>query len=133
MIIELFFFLIAQAVASRVAEEMGVKLGEEVGYTIRFEDLTNPVRPFLLYSSISLILSSQCKINICRCNFLFWQHRMWRGWNFWQMVCYSERWWTIHFWLSIGIECWNFYSIVSLLNIVFLISRFSNILFYWFL
>uniref|UniRef100_A0A9I9DQ48 RNA helicase n=1 Tax=Cucumis melo TaxID=3656 RepID=A0A9I9DQ48_CUCME len=31
-----------KAVASRVAEEMGVKLGEEVGYTIRFEDLTNP-------------------------------------------------------------------------------------------
>lgn len=32
-----------QAVASRVAEEMGVKLGEEVGYTIRFEDVTNTV------------------------------------------------------------------------------------------
>ncbi|XP_048549300.1 probable pre-mRNA-splicing factor ATP-dependent RNA helicase DEAH9 isoform X1 [Triticum urartu] len=29
-------------VASRVAEEVGVKLGEEVGYTIRFEDETNP-------------------------------------------------------------------------------------------
>ncbi|KAJ9136077.1 hypothetical protein P3X46_033189 [Hevea brasiliensis] len=33
--------LAVQAVASRVAEEMGVKLGEEVGYTIRFEDLAN--------------------------------------------------------------------------------------------
>ncbi|KAM7525052.1 hypothetical protein LguiA_014954 [Lonicera macranthoides] len=33
--------LAVQAVASRVADEMGVKLGEEVGYTIRFEDLTN--------------------------------------------------------------------------------------------
>ncbi|KAG2687765.1 hypothetical protein I3760_09G066000 [Carya illinoinensis] len=33
--------LAVQAVAARVAEEMGVKLGEEVGYTIRFEDLTN--------------------------------------------------------------------------------------------
>ncbi|KAF3451388.1 hypothetical protein FNV43_RR07483 [Rhamnella rubrinervis] len=33
--------LAVQAVASRVAEEMGVKLGEEVGYTIRFENLTN--------------------------------------------------------------------------------------------
>ncbi|XP_031287502.1 probable pre-mRNA-splicing factor ATP-dependent RNA helicase DEAH9 isoform X2 [Pistacia vera] len=32
--------LAVQAVASRVAEEMGVKVGEEVGYTIRFEDLT---------------------------------------------------------------------------------------------
>ncbi|GMI77652.1 hypothetical protein like AT4G18465 [Hibiscus trionum] len=33
--------LAVQAVASRVAEEMGVKLGEEVGYTIRFEDVSN--------------------------------------------------------------------------------------------
>lgn len=33
--------LAVQAVASRVAEEMDVKLGEEVGYTIRFEDITN--------------------------------------------------------------------------------------------
>ncbi|KAL4204665.1 hypothetical protein AMTRI_Chr01g111020 [Amborella trichopoda] len=32
--------LAVQTVASRVAEEMDVKLGEEVGYTIRFEDLT---------------------------------------------------------------------------------------------
>lgn len=40
-----------QAVASRVAEEMGVKLGEEVGYTIRFEDLTDRVRiPTLIFS-----------------------------------------------------------------------------------
>lgn len=34
--------LAVQSVASRVAEEMGVKLGEEVGYVIRFEDVTNP-------------------------------------------------------------------------------------------
>ncbi|XP_050287198.1 probable pre-mRNA-splicing factor ATP-dependent RNA helicase DEAH9 isoform X1 [Quercus robur] len=33
--------LAVQSVAARVAEEMGIKLGEEVGYTIRFEDLTN--------------------------------------------------------------------------------------------
>ncbi|KAK3039917.1 hypothetical protein RJ639_027752 [Escallonia herrerae] len=33
--------LAVQTVASRVAEEMGVKLGQEVGYTIRFEDFTN--------------------------------------------------------------------------------------------
>ncbi|GAB2298615.1 ATPdependent RNA helicase [Dionaea muscipula] len=32
--------LAVQSVASRVAEEMGVKLGQEVGYTIRFEDIT---------------------------------------------------------------------------------------------
>ncbi|KAL6992439.1 ATP-dependent RNA helicase [Sarracenia purpurea var. burkii] len=44
--------LAVQAVASRVAEEMGAKLGEEVGYTIRFEDITDGVRflAFLLCS-----------------------------------------------------------------------------------
>ena len=32
----------AMAVSARVAEEMGVKVGSEVGYTIRFEDNTSP-------------------------------------------------------------------------------------------
>lgn len=32
----------AMSVAKRVAEEVGCKLGEEVGYTIRFEDHTSP-------------------------------------------------------------------------------------------
>jgi ATP-dependent RNA helicase DHX8/PRP22 len=31
----------AMSVAKRVAEEMGVVLGEEVGYSIRFEDCTS--------------------------------------------------------------------------------------------
>nr|GEY89464.1 probable pre-mRNA-splicing factor ATP-dependent RNA helicase DEAH9 [Tanacetum cinerariifolium] len=31
-----------QSVAAGLAEEMRVTLGEEVGYTIRFEDVTNP-------------------------------------------------------------------------------------------
>lgn len=31
----------AMSVATRVAEEMNVKLGEEVGYSIRFEDNTS--------------------------------------------------------------------------------------------
>lgn len=44
--------LFVQSVASRVAEELGVKLGEEVGYTIRFEDLTNPVYFLLLLHHI---------------------------------------------------------------------------------
>lgn len=30
------------SVAKRVAEEMGVQLGDEVGYAIRFEDCTGP-------------------------------------------------------------------------------------------
>ncbi len=32
----------AMSVAKRVSEEMGVVLGEEVGYSIRFEDFTGP-------------------------------------------------------------------------------------------
>lgn len=32
----------ARSVAKRVADEMGVKLGNEVGYSIRFEDCTSP-------------------------------------------------------------------------------------------
>jgi ATP-dependent RNA helicase DDX35 len=32
----------ATTVAARVAEEMGAILGEEVGYSIRFEDVTSP-------------------------------------------------------------------------------------------
>ena len=31
----------AMSVAKRVSEEMGVKLGQEVGYQIRFEDFTS--------------------------------------------------------------------------------------------
>ena len=34
----------AMTVAQRVAEEMGVRLGQEVGYAIRFEDVSTPVR-----------------------------------------------------------------------------------------
>ena len=33
----------AMSVAKRVSEEMEVKLGEEVGYSIRFEDVTSKV------------------------------------------------------------------------------------------
>lgn len=32
----------AMSVAQRVADEMDVQLGEEVGYTIRFEDVSGP-------------------------------------------------------------------------------------------
>jgi len=34
----------AMSVAKRVSEEMGVSLGDEIGYAIRFEDCTNEVR-----------------------------------------------------------------------------------------
>lgn len=46
-------FFCVQSVASRVSEEMGVKLGEEVGYTIRFEDITDTVS---IYASCVLTL-----------------------------------------------------------------------------
>lgn len=32
----------AISIAQRVAKEMGVELGQEVGYTVRFEDVTSP-------------------------------------------------------------------------------------------
>ena len=32
----------AMSVSKRVSEEMGVRLGQEVGYCIRFEDCTSP-------------------------------------------------------------------------------------------
>jgi hypothetical protein len=35
----------AQTVAVRVAEEMGCRLGAEVGYSIRFEDVSTKARP----------------------------------------------------------------------------------------
>ena len=34
--------IIAMSVAKRVAEEYGCQLGQEIGYTIRFEDCTSP-------------------------------------------------------------------------------------------
>lgn len=39
----------ATSVATRVAEEVGSVLGDEVGYTIRFEDLSNPTRTRIKY------------------------------------------------------------------------------------
>ncbi|XP_059437657.1 probable pre-mRNA-splicing factor ATP-dependent RNA helicase DEAH9 isoform X2 [Corylus avellana] len=43
-------------VAARVAEEMGVKLGEEVGYTIRFEDLMNPGTTMIKFLTDGVLL-----------------------------------------------------------------------------
>jgi ATP-dependent RNA helicase DDX35 len=39
----------ATSVAARVAEEVGSLLGDEVGYTIRFEDLSSPTRTRIKY------------------------------------------------------------------------------------
>jgi pre-mRNA-splicing factor ATP-dependent RNA helicase DHX15/PRP43 len=45
----------AMSVAQRVANEMDVKLGEEVGYSIRFEDVTGP-RTILKYMTDGMLL-----------------------------------------------------------------------------
>ena len=50
----------AMSVAKRVSEEMGVKLGEEVGYSIRFEDVTSKVSWSLMDTRSSASL--YCKI-----------------------------------------------------------------------
>ncbi len=46
----------AMSVAKRVAEEMDVEFGKEVGYTIRFEDLTTPNVTFLKYLTDGMLL-----------------------------------------------------------------------------
>ena len=46
----------AMSVAARVAEEMGVKLGSEVGYTIRFEDATTPGKTVIKYMTDGMLL-----------------------------------------------------------------------------
>jgi len=45
----------AMSVAARVAEEIGVKLGQEVGYSIRFEDCTSD-RTVLKYMTDGMLL-----------------------------------------------------------------------------
>lgn len=50
----------AMSVAARVAEEMDVQLGGEVGYSIRFEECTSD-RTLLKYANeTSVIISSNC-------------------------------------------------------------------------
>ncbi|KIM61315.1 hypothetical protein SCLCIDRAFT_25946 [Scleroderma citrinum Foug A] len=46
----------AMSVAKRVAEEMDVELGRHVGYSIRFEDMTEPGTTFLKYMTDGMLL-----------------------------------------------------------------------------
>jgi len=46
----------ATSIASRVAEEMDVTLGETVGYTIRFEDVSNPQSTVLKFLTDGMLL-----------------------------------------------------------------------------
>ncbi|GAA97825.1 uncharacterized protein L969DRAFT_89610 [Mixia osmundae IAM 14324] len=53
----------AMSVAKRVADEMDVQLGEEVGYSIRFEDATSP-RTFLKYMTDGMLLREAMNDNM---------------------------------------------------------------------
>ncbi|GLB45409.1 putative P-loop containing nucleoside triphosphate hydrolase protein [Lyophyllum shimeji] len=46
----------AMSVAKRVADEMDVQLGRQVGYSIRFEDMTEPGTTFLKYMTNGMLL-----------------------------------------------------------------------------
>lgn len=46
----------ATSVAERVANEMDVQLGQEVGYTIRFEDVSDPHKTVLKYVTDGMLL-----------------------------------------------------------------------------
>ncbi|KAG5416812.1 hypothetical protein I9W82_005542 [Candida metapsilosis] len=46
----------AMSVAKRVSEEMHVKLGEEVGYSVRFDDKTNPEKTVIKYMTEGILL-----------------------------------------------------------------------------
>ncbi|KAF7363353.1 putative pre-mRNA-splicing factor ATP-dependent RNA helicase prp43 [Mycena sanguinolenta] len=46
----------AMSVAKRVADEMDVQLGRHVGYSIRFEDMTEPRTTFLKYMTDGMLL-----------------------------------------------------------------------------
>ncbi|KAK9767329.1 hypothetical protein K7432_002950 [Basidiobolus ranarum] len=45
----------ATSVAQRVSEEMGVELGQEVGYTIRFEDVSHPQKTRIKYMTDGML------------------------------------------------------------------------------
>ena len=51
----------AMSVAKRVSEEMGVRLGQEVGYSIRFEDCTSP-KTKIKYMTDGMLLR-ECLMN----------------------------------------------------------------------
>ena len=46
----------ATSIAARVADEMDVELGQEVGYTIRFEDVSDPYRTVLKFVTDGMLL-----------------------------------------------------------------------------
>ncbi len=59
----------AMSVAKRVSDEMGCGLGEEVGYAIRFEDVTTEVRGIRKMMDLWTVCD-HLNVDICSCNFL---------------------------------------------------------------
>lgn len=52
----------ATSVATRVAEEVGSVLGDEVGYSIRFEDLSSPERTRIKYLTDGMLFR-ECMVD----------------------------------------------------------------------
>ena len=52
--------LAAMTVAGRVAEEMGTSVGQEVGYSIRFEDLSTPVSSSISVIDLDILCDMEC-------------------------------------------------------------------------
>ncbi|KZT38666.1 P-loop containing nucleoside triphosphate hydrolase protein [Sistotremastrum suecicum HHB10207 ss-3] len=48
--------VVATTIAKRVADEMDVQLGEHVGYSVQFEDMTSPGTTFLTYITDEMLL-----------------------------------------------------------------------------
>lgn len=46
----------AATVAQRVAEEMSVELGSEVGYSVRFDDFSHPIKTRIKYLTDGMLL-----------------------------------------------------------------------------
>jgi len=53
------------SVARRVADEMDVQLGEEVGYSIRFEECSGP-KTIIKCVARTLCVTGRCSSDVCR-------------------------------------------------------------------
>ena len=63
----------AIAVAQRVADELGVKLGDGVGYCVRFDDKTHPVKTRIKFCTDGLLLRELMQdplLSKCGCCYL---------------------------------------------------------------
>jgi len=66
----------AMSVAQRVADELDVMIGQEVGYTIRFEDCTSPRTVLKLVIPWENILSHQSVTFLCFLVLSLWKVKL---------------------------------------------------------